>query len=232
MYNRVLLKLSGEALGGEGNKGFSEENMQYLVDEIKKISSKGIKLGLVVGAGNIIRGKDLKNFKIQIADQVGMLGTVINSIYIKNYLESSGLKSVVLSNIVQLPSVMPIKYDDIEQYFENGYIVIFAGGTSNPLFTTDTAAALRAVEMEADVIIKATKVDGVYNKDPKEFKEAKKYDIITYEQAISQKIKIMDTEAFSICEKNNLQVIIINFFQSGNLLKAVQGEQVGTKVIP
>jgi len=125
---------------------------------------------------------------------------------------------------------MPLKYDFIEQCFEAGYIVLFAGGTSNPLFTTDTASALRAIEMNADILVKATKVDGIYDKDPKLFEDAKKYDNITYEQAIKEQIKVMDTEAFSICEKNNLSILIINFFEEGNLLKAVRGENIGTKV--
>ncbi len=225
MYKRVLLKLSGETLSGEGGKGFSEKMFTYLVSEIKKIHSLNIKLGIVIGAGNIFRGKELKNFQIQMADQLGMLGTVINSLYLKNVFEKDGLKSIVVSPIVNLPSVMPLKYDFIEQCFEAGYIVLFGGGTSNPLFTTDTAAALRAIEMNADI-----KVDGIYDKDPKLFENAKKYDNITYEQAIKEQIKVMDTEAFSICEKNNLSILIINFFKEGNLLKAVEGENIGTKV--
>jgi len=230
MYKRVLLKLSGEALSGEGGKGFSDEMLTYLVNEVKKISNLNIKLGIVTGAGNIFRGKELKEFKIQMADQLGMLGTVINSIYLKNVFEKNGLKSIVVSPIINLPSVMPLKYDFIEKFFDEGYIVFFAGGTSNPLFTTDTAAALRAIEMNADILVKATKVDGIYDKDPKLFEDAKKYDNITYEQAIKDQIKVMDTEAFSICEKNHLSIMIINFFREGNLLKAINGESIGTKV--
>lgn len=230
MYKRVLLKLSGEAFSGEGGKGFSEKMLTYLVKEIKKIHNLNIKLGIVIGAGNIFRGKELKDFRIQMADQLGMLGTVMNSLYLKNVFEKNGIKSIVVSPIVNLPSVIPLKYDFIEQYFEAGYIVLFGGGTSNPLFTTDTAAALRAIEMSADILVKATKVDGIYDKDPKLFEDAKKYDNITYEQAIKEQIKVMDTEAFSICEKNNLSISIINFFKEGNLLKAVEGENIGTKV--
>lgn len=230
MYKRVLLKLSGEILSGEGKKGFDEKNSQYFTQEIKKIRDIDINLGIVIGAGNFFRGKELKDFKIQIADQLGMLGTVINSIFLKNVLEKNGLKSVVFSKIVDLPSVMPLRYDLVEDYISSGHIVIFAGGTSNPLFTTDTAAALRAIEMNAEVLIKATKVDGIYNKDPKIFSDVVKYDKITYEQAISEQLKVMDTESFSICERNNLPIIILNFFEKDSLLKAVKGEKVGTLV--
>ncbi|PNR92794.1 UMP kinase [Petrotoga sp. 9PWA.NaAc.5.4] len=230
MYKRVLLKLSGEILSGEGKKGFDEKNSQYFTQEIKKIRDIDINVGIVIGAGNFFRGKELKDFKIQIADQLGMLGTVINSIFLKNVLEKNGLKSVVFSKIVDLPSVMPLRYDLVEDYISSGHIVIFAGGTSNPLFTTDTAAALRAIEMDAEVLIKATKVDGIYNKDPKIFSDVVKYDRITYEQAISEQLKVMDTESFSICERNNLPIIILNFFEEDSLLKAVKGEKVGTLV--
>lgn len=230
MYKKILLKLSGEALSGEGKKGFDANFSSYLVSEIKKVYDLNVKIGIVIGAGNVFRGKELEGFKITMADQLGMLGTVMNSIYLKHVLEKNGFKSIVFSNIVNLPSVMPFKYDLIDFYFEQGYIVIFAGGTSNPLFTTDTAAALRAVEMDADVLIKATKVNGIYNKDPKEFPDSYKIDKISFNDAITQEIKVMDTEAFSICQRNKLPIIIINFFDKGSLLKAVQGEEIGTLV--
>jgi len=230
MYERILLKLGGEALSGEGKKGFDVNFLNYLVNELKKVADLKVKIGIVIGAGNVFRGKELEDFKVKMADQLGMLGTVMNSIYLKHVLEKNGLNSVVFSNIVDLPSVIPLKYDLIDFYLEQDYIVIFSGGTSNPLFTTDTAAALRGVEMDADVLIKATKVNGIYNKDPKIYTDSYKLDKITFNDAISQQLKIMDTEAFSICQRNKLPIIIINFFDKGSLLKAVKGEEIGTLV--
>jgi len=234
MYKKILLKLSGEALSGEGKKGFDTNFSNYLVSELKKVYDLNVKIGIVIGAGNVFRGKELEleGFKTKMADQLGMLGTVMNSIYLKHFLDKNGFKSIVFSNTVNLPSVMPFKHDLVDFYFEQEYIVIFAGGTSNPLFTTDTAAALRAVEMDAEILIKATKVNGIYNKDPKEFPDSYKIDKISFSDAISQDIKVMDTEAFSICQRNKLPIIIINFFDKGSLLKAVKGEEIGTLVYP
>ena len=232
MYRRVLLKLSGEVLSGEGNKGFSEESIKYLSQEIKKLSDHGMNIGLVIGAGNLFRGKELKDVTNTIADNIGMMGTVINALYLKDYFEKMGIKTVVVSQIVHLPSVRSIHYDDIELYFNSGYVVIFAGGTSNPFFTTDTAAALRAIEMKAEILIKATKVDGIFDKDPKEFTDAVKYDTITYDKAISKNLKVMDTEAFAICLRYNMPIVVLDFFKKGNLLNALLNKNVGTKVIP
>lgn len=232
MYRKVLLKLSGEVLSGEGNKGFNEKSIEYLTSEIKKVSVHGLNIGMVIGAGNIFRGKELTNITNSIADHIGMLGTVSNALYLKDYFEKNGIKTVVVSQIVNLPSVRSIHYDDIDLYFNSGYVVIFAGGTSNPFFTTDTAAAIRAVEMQADAIIKATKVNGIFDKDPKEFTDAVKYDTITYDDAIAKNIKVMDTEAFAICQRYNMPISVIDFFKENNLLKAIMEEKVGTKVIP
>ena len=232
MYKRVLIKLSGEVLSGEGEKGFREEKISYLVSEIKEVSKHGVDLGMVIGAGNIFRGEELKNLRRTIADHIGMLGTVINALYLKDFLEKNGVKTVVVSQIVTLPSIRPIHYDDIELYFDAGYVVIFSGGTSNPFFTTDTAAALRAVEMGAELLIKATKVDGIYNSDPRKNPNARKIDRITYDEAIKRNLKIMDTEAFAICRRYSLPIVVLNFFEEGNLKKAIMGEQVGSIVVP
>jgi len=232
LYKRVLIKLSGEVLSGEGEKGFREEKISYLVSEIKEVSKHGVDLGIVIGAGNIFRGEELKNLRRTIADHIGMLGTVINALYLKDFLEKNGVKTVVVSQIVTLPSIRPIHYDDIELYFDAGYVVIFSGGTSNPFFTTDTAAALRAVEMGAELLIKATKVDGIYDSDPRENPNAKKIDRITYDEAIKRNLKIMDTEAFAICRRYSLPIVVLNFFEEGNLKKAIMGEQIGSIVVP
>lgn len=232
MYRRMLLKLSGEVLSGEGNKGFSNKAVKYLSQEIKKLVQHGLNIGLVIGAGNLFRGSELKGVTNTIADNIGMLGTVSNALYLKDYFEKEGIKSVVVSQIVNLPSVRNIHYDDIELYFNSGYLVIFAGGTSNPFFTTDTAAALRAIEMQSEVVIKATKVDGIFDKDPKKFTDAVKYDTITYDEAIQLNLKVMDTEAFAICLRYNMPIIVLDFFKEDNLVNAVLEKNVGTKVIP
>ncbi len=231
MYRRVLLKLSGEALSGEGNRGFNRKMTEHIVGELKSVLELDVKVGLVIGAGNLFRGKELDIDPV-LADEIGMLGTVINSLYIHSTLKKAGISSVVFSQIVSLPGVEPLRYGKLEEAFEEGKVAIFSGGTSNPLFTTDSAAALRAVEMGAEVILKATKVEGVYNKDPKTCADAKLYDRLTFDEAIREKLKIMDAEAFSLCRRYQIPVIVFNFFQSGNLLKAVKGEKVGTLVVP
>jgi len=231
MKRRVLLKLSGEVLSGEGQKGFNDDAIEYLTQEIKKVSNEGFNIGMVVGAGNLFRGKELDKLTNSIADNIGMLGTVINAIYLKDFFEKQGIKTVVVSQIVSLPSVKPIQYDDIDLYFSSGYVVIFAGGTSNPFFTTDTAAAIRSVEMKAELIVKATKVDGIYTKDPKKYNDALKYDTITYEEAISKNLKVLDTEAFAICQRYNMPIVVLDFFMKDNLIKALKGENVGTRVV-
>lgn len=232
MYSRVLLKLSGETLSGEGEKGFNKEMLKFLLNQTKKIIEKNISLGIVVGAGNIFRGKELSELSITLADQIGMLGTVINALYLKEFFGNNSLNSAVFSQIVTLPSVKQINYFDIEQCFSNKYVVFFAGGTSNPLFTTDTAAALRAVEMKANILIKATKVDGVYSSDPRTDKKAKKFEKISFSQAIDQNLKIMDTEAFSICRRFNIPIRVIDFFKEDNLLRSILEEPIGTYVYP
>jgi uridylate kinase len=230
MYNKILLKLSGEALSGEGGTGFSKEQMIYLVEEIKAVFKQKVSIGLVVGAGNIFRGAELEGLEPKMADQIGMLGTNINAIYLKAFFEKAGMPARVFSQVVNLQSTEKINYDRVSDAMEKGEIVIFGGGTSNPFFTTDTAAALRAVEMGAQIIIKATKVAGIFSADPRIDKEAVKYDTLSYSEAIVKNLKIMDTEAFSICKRYGMNIQVINFFEKGNLLKAVMGEKVGTKV--
>ncbi len=227
---RVLLKLSGEALSGEGERGFAQEKIHFLIQEIKEIVDEGICLGLVSGAGNIFRGREMTELSYPVADQIGMLGTVINALYLKDRFEHLGLRTVVVSQIASLPSIRPIHYDDINLYFEARYVVVFAGGTSNPFFTTDTAAALRSVEMKADLLVKATKVNGIYDKDPQNHPDAKKLPHLSYTEAIDRKLKIMDTEAFSICQRYHMPIQVIKFFQKGNLMKAIRGEPVGSRV--
>ena len=229
MYERVLLKLSGEALSGEGNKGFSEESIEHLTHEIKGVFEKKVAMGIVIGAGNLFRGKELEKMDPRLADQVGMLGTNINAIYLKSSLEKLGMKCRVFSQLVSLQSTETINYDRVEDALSKGEVVIFGGGTGNPFFTTDTAAALRAVEMKAQLIIKATKVDGVFSSDPRRDPKAVKFDHLTFSQAIEKNLKIMDVEAFSICRRYSMPIQVIDFFKPGNLIKAVMGEKIGTK---
>ncbi len=230
MYKRVLLKLSGETLSGEGEKGFSGERTDFLIQELKKVVAEGVALGVVIGAGNLFRGKDLAGIETKMADQIGMLGTNINAIYIKTMLEKAGMKARVFSQVVDLQSTKKINYDEINSAFDAGNIVVFGGGTSNPLFTTDTAAVLRAVEMDAEIVIKATKVDGVFSEDPRQVPDALKYDELTFEEAIEKNLSIMDIEAFSICRKMGLEIRVIEFFKADNLLNAVKHHSVGTRV--
>ncbi|MDK2840323.1 MAG: uridylate kinase [Thermosipho sp. (in: thermotogales)] len=232
MYKRVLLKLSGEVLSGEGEKGFNIDKIIYLIDELKSVLEYGTNIGIVIGAGNLFRGREMKELSPTIADQIGMLGTVINALYLKDLFEKHGLRTVVVSQVTSLPSIRPIHYDDINLYFDAGYLVIFAGGTSNPFFTTDTAAALRAVEMKADILIKGTKVSGIFDKDPKKYEDAIKFDKLTFDEAIEKELKIMDTEAFLICRRYNMKILVMDFFKKGNLLRAIREENVGTLVVP
>ena len=228
MYKKVLLKISGEAFSGEGKKGLDPKMGEYIVDEIKEVVQKGVKLGIVVGAGNLFRGEELSYVGQIYADQIGMMGTIINSLYLSSALKRHGINSVVMSHVTNLPSVERLTYDLIEETFSRGKVAIFGGGTSNPLFTTDTAAALRAAEMEAEILVKGTKVDGVYSKDPKKFSEAKRFSKLSFDEAIKLDLNVMDTSAFALCKVHSIPIRVIDFFKKGNFLKSVMGENIGT----
>ena len=226
---RVLLKLSGEALSGEGKKGYDPEISSHIAYEVKSLLESGHEVGIVIGAGNLVRGKEVKGISLKMADQMGMLATVMNAIYLKELLGKHGIKSTVVSHITNLPSVDDLKYEQVDTKLREGYVVIFGGGTSNPFFTTDTAAALRAAEIAADVLLKATKVDGVYDKDPKEFKDAKKFTKLTFDEAIEKDLKVMDVDAFALCKKTGIDIIVFNFFEKGSCLAALEGKK-GTRI--
>ncbi len=226
---KVLLKLSGEVLSGEGKKGYDESVIKHVVSEIKSLVDDGNRVGVVVGAGNLIRGRDLKNINTIMADQIGMLATVMNAIYLKEVLEIHGIPSVVFSSITDLPAVKRLEYGEIENALKSGRVVVFGGGTSNPLFTTDTAAALRAAEMGAKILLKATKVDGVYSDDPKKNPDAVRFEKLTFDEVIEKDLEVMDLEAFNMCRRLGIEVVVFNFFVSGNTLRALRGE-VGTKI--
>ena len=226
---KVLLKLSGEVLSGEGRKGYDEGVINHVVSEIKSLVDDGNRVGVVVGAGNLIRGRDLKNINTIMADQIGMLATVMNAIYLKEVLENHDIPSVAFSSITDLPAVKRLEYGEVENALKSGRVVIFGGGTSNPLFTTDTAAALRAAEMGAKILLKATKVDGVYSDDPKKNPNAVRFEKLTFDEVIEKDLEVMDLEAFNMCRRLGIEVVVFNFFVSGNTLRALRGE-VGTKI--
>ncbi len=226
---RVVLKLSGEALSGEGKMGYDPDMVLHVVEEIKSLVESGVEVGVVIGAGNLIRGRDLKGISRIAADHMGMLATVMNSIFLCENLKKHGLKSEVYSNFIENACVRSLNYEDVEDLIRKKGVPIFAGGTSNPLFTTDTAAALRAVEMGAKIILKGTKVDGVYDSDPEKNPNARRFEKLTFDTALSLGLEVMDLEAFSICRRFNITIVVYDFFVKGNSLKAVEGK-VGTRV--
>lgn len=231
-YGRVMIKLSGEAIGEQG-KVISPELIQHISSEIADVASKGVSIGLVIGAGNIFRGQEImENLKVErvVADQVGMLATMINALLFKEVLSLKNVKTSILSalDVPQLAEVYtPQK---AWEYMVNGTCVIFAGGTGNPFFTTDTAAALRACEVKAEILIKATKVDGVYDEDPNMDPEAKKFDKLTYLDVINKGLKVMDATAISLCRENNIPIMVYNMYKKGNLAAAVFSKNVGTLI--
>lgn len=231
-YKRVLLKLSGESLMGNTSYGIDPERLQEYALEISDVYKKDIQIAIVIGGGNIFRGLkgSLHGFDRQTGDYMGMLATVINSLALQSALESLGVKVKLMSalNIEGLAE----KTNGLQaiKYLESGHLVILSGGTGNPYFTTDTASALRAVEIKADAMLKGTRVDGVYTADPEKNPSAKKYDHLTFREAYEKELKIMDLTAFTMCEENNIPVIVFNMNQKGNLAKLLNGETIGTVV--
>ena len=231
-YKRILLKISGEALSGGKGYGIHNSILTHLSNEIKNIHELGIEIAIVVGGGNIFRGIEGTNLGVDRAtgDYMGMLATIINSLALQNALEKNGLDTRVQTAIEMRQIAEPYIRRRAIRHLEKGRIVIFGGGTGNPFFTTDTAAALRAIEIEADILLKATNVDGIYDKDPNKFSDAKKFDRLTFSEAYEKNLKIMDLTAFSLCKDNNLPIIVFNLFKEENLKKIINGESVGTKV--
>ena len=231
-YKRVLLKLSGEALMGKQSTGVDPDVANYIADEIKSLSRMGVQLGIVIGGGNIFRGVEAsaRGMDRTTADYMGMLATVINSLALQSALEERGLSTRVQSSIEMREIAEPFIQRLAIRHLEKGRIVIFAGGTGNPYFSTDTAAALRAVEIRADVIMKATKVDGVYNADPVRDKKAVKFNKISYIDILTKNLKVMDSTAISLCRDNLLPIIVFNLQKKGNICKAVCGQKIGTYV--
>jgi uridylate kinase len=231
-YKRVLVKLSGEALAGSEKFGISPEAIKFITEEIGHVAALGIETALVVGGGNIFRGiaASEQGMDRANADYMGMLATVINALALQNYLEKAGLVTRVQTAFEMRAVAEPYIRRRAVRHLEKKRIIIFAGGTGNPYFTTDTAAALRAMEINADVIIKATKVDGVYDKDPVLHPDAKKFEEISYIQALNLGLGVMDSTALSLCMDNDLPIIVFNLLVPGNLTKVVSGQKIGTVV--
>ena len=231
-YNRVLLKLSGEALMGDTDFGISTDVLNYVAGEVQQVVGLGLEVGLVIGAGNIFRGVAgaSKGMDRSNADNMGMLATVMNSLALQDALEKAGVITRVQSAIEMQEIAEPYIRRRAVRHLEKGRVVIFGAGTGNPFFTTDTAASLRAVEIGAEIILKATKVDGVYNADPNKDKEAVRYDQLTYLDVLKQGLKVMDSTATSLCMDNHLPILVFDLTRSGNIKRAVCGEQIGTIV--
>jgi uridylate kinase len=231
-YTRILLKLSGESLTGEKEFGIEADVLNRFAVEVEKALDSGVQIGIVIGGGNIFRGlsEKAKEMDRVQADHMGMLATIINSLALQDVLEKRGISTRVMTAI-EMPKVAePFIRRRAIRHLEKSRVVIFAGGTGNPYFTTDTAAVLRAVEIEADVIIKGTRVDGVYDHDPEKVKDAFKFDNISYMEIVKRGLKVMDTTAITLSMDNKLPIIVFNFNKEDNLKRLVVGESVGTKV--
>lgn len=231
-YKRVMLKLSGEALQGENGCSLDPKSVAKLCKSIKLVKDLNIDLAIVIGGGNIIRGIHASDQGLErtTADYMGMLATVINALALQNFLEKMSVTTRVLTSIDMNKLAEPYIRRRALRHLEKGRVVIFAGGTGNPYFSTDTAAVLRAIEMNADIIFKATKVDGVYDSDPLKNKNAKKFDELTYIEGLKRNLKIMDATALSLCMDNKLPILVFNLWQDENLTKACKGEKVGTLI--
>jgi uridylate kinase len=231
-YKRVLLKLSGESLMGDKNYGIAPEMLHHYATEIKSATDLGVEVAIVIGGGNIFRGLTAADSGIERVqgDYMGMLATVINSMALQSTLETHGIQTRVLTAINVDQVAEPYLRRRAMRHLEKGRVIILGGGTGNPYFTTDSAAALRANEIAAEVILKGTRVDGIYTADPEKVPTATKYDTISFDEAISKNLKVMDMTAFTLCQENNLPIIVFDINKKGNLLRLVKGEKVGTLV--
>lgn len=231
-YSRILLKLSGESLAGKENHGISDDVLQEYAEQITKLAGKGCQISVVIGGGNIFRGLSgtKSGFDRVKGDQMGMLATVINSLALESATSRSGGKAKVFTSIRMEPVGELYHRDKVVEAMKSGVVCILAGGTGNPFFTTDTAAALRAVEIGADVLLKGTRVDGIYSADPEKVKDAIRFERITFEEVIDKRLQVMDLTAFTMCRENNMPIVVFDMNQKGNLEKIVSGERAGTIV--
>lgn len=231
-YKRVLLKLSGEALMGEQGLGIDPKIVENIASEIKEVNGMGVEMGIVIGGGNIFRGlsASARGMDRVSADYMGMLATVINAMALQDFLERTDVFTRVLTAINMEEVAEPFIRRRAIRHLEKGRVVIFAAGTGNPYFTTDTAAALRAVEIEADVILKGTKVNGVYDSDPNLNADAKRFDELSYLEVVKRRLQVMDTTAVTLCMDNKLPIVVFNITKQGYLKRVIQGEKLGTKI--
>lgn len=231
-YKRVILKLSGEAFMGKEKNGMDKGAIEHIARSIKEIHELGLQIGIVVGGGNIFRGSQAESFGFARtpADHIGLLATVINGIILHQALSKVGIESCIMSAIECDSIIESYNWNASREALNKGKIVIFVGGTGNPYFTTDTAAALRASEMGSEIVLKATKVDGVYSDDPLKNPKAKKYENLTFAEALSKNLKVMDATALALCQENNIPIYVFNLFEKGSLLKAVCEKKGGSLV--
>lgn len=228
-FSRVLLKLSGEALAG-GEEAFGHQRLTALAQVIHQVVQEGVQLGVVVGAGNLFRARsaNLEIVDRLTADHVGMLGTIMNAAILRDYLRAEGIRARVFSPRRLVPLSQPFARDVVLPLMQTRHVLLFAGGTGNPYFTTDSAAALRALEIGADVLLKGTQVDGVYAADPRRVPDAERFDRLTYEEVISRRLRVMDLTAFTLCAEAGLPILVFDISQPENLLRVLRGEQIGT----
>ena len=228
-FTRILLKLSGEALMS-GDEQYSHRKLTNLAQALAQVVQMGVQVGIVVGAGNIFRARsaNLEIVDRVTADNVGMLATVMNASIVRDYLRGEGLHSRVLSPREQRPLTKSFARDEALELMNRGHVLIFAGGTGNPFFTTDSAAALRALEISADALLKGTQVDGVYDKDPHKFEDAKRYEMLDYDEVINQRLQVMDLTAVTLCAEQALPMFVFDISDPGNLIKVIEGTQPGT----
>ncbi|MEM7549135.1 MAG: UMP kinase [Bacteroidota bacterium] len=231
-YKRILLKLSGEALMGDGQYGIDPKRLEQYSEEIKKVVDLGIEIAIVIGGGNIFRGVQSENAGIERVqgDYMGMLATVINGMALQSSLEKHGMFTRLMSGIKMEQVCEPFIRRRAVRHLEKGRIVIFGAGIGNPYFTTDSTASLRAIEIESDVVLKGTRVDGVYTADPEKNPDAKRFSSISFDEVYQKGLNVMDMTAFTLCQENNLPIIVFDMNKPGNLFKLVQGEEVGTLI--
>ena len=230
IYKRVLLKISGEALAGSDHFGISEEMTRKVAKEVKQIHELGVEIAIVVGGGNFWRGRSSGKMDRMDADKIGMLATVMNALAVKDALRQQGVDAVVMTSSFMPQVAECFTSDKAIAALESGKIVVFGGGTGNPIFSTDTASALRALEIGADAMFKATMVDGVYDKDPHKYADAVRYDTLTFTRVLDERLAVMDSTAATLCRDNGLPILVFDLGQPANIAKAVKGESVGTLV--
>jgi uridylate kinase len=230
VYKRILLKLSGEVFAGSKGSGFDPAIVDRIASDIRELHDAKVQIGIVIGGGNIFRGAAAENLDRTLADNIGMLATIINSLYLKASLEKIGVPTCVMSAVPFPKAAEYFTAEAARRQCDSGYVVIIAGGTGNPFFTTDSAAALRCAEIKAEVLLKATKVDGVYDSDPIKNPKAVKFTAISHADALAKDLRVMDATALALCMENNLPIIVFKLLDSGSLRRCVEGQPVGTIV--